>query len=299
LSSPIKTAEDYGTGKTVENFPVASRLIAPALRAPIFAYYRFARAADDIADHATLAPERKLELMQGLEDTLLGRRDVDPAARPLRAQCAARGLSPQHALDLLTAFRQDVTKRRYRDWDELMAYCRYSAMPVGRFVLDVHGESRDTWEPSDALCSALQIINHLQDCARDYRELDRVYVPLDSLQTHGLSVQALSEPRASPALLACLHEVARKTEALLPAAADLPLFVRNLRLGAETAVIVAVARKLTAWLLTRDPLSEPVHLSKMAALALAARASSLELTRRLLRACGAPAGRRNFRAGER
>ena len=82
-------------------------------------------------------------------------------------------------LDLLEAFRRDVTKLRYADWDELMDYCRYSATPVGRFVLDVHGESAPTWPANDALCAALQVINHLQDCAKDYREIDRVYLPLD------------------------------------------------------------------------------------------------------------------------
>ena len=100
----------------------------------------------------------------------------------LRAQLAARQLSPRHAQDLLTAFRMDVTKLRYRDWDDLIGYCTYSAMPVGRFVLDVHGESRATWPANDALCAALQIINHLQDCGKDYRDLDRVYIPLDGLR---------------------------------------------------------------------------------------------------------------------
>jgi hypothetical protein len=170
----MQTCEDFGTGKTRENFPVASRLIAPGLRAPIHAYYRFARAADDVADHARLEPAVKFELLDGLEATLLGRTDRDPAALPLRAQLRERALSPQHALDLLTAFRLDVTKHRYRDWDELMHYCRYSAMPVGRFVLELHGESRATWDASDPLCSALQVINHLQDCAKDYAALDRL-----------------------------------------------------------------------------------------------------------------------------
>jgi squalene synthase HpnC len=281
----MKTCEDYGTGKTQENFPVASRLVSRALRAPILAYYRFARAADDVADHPTLEPAAKFELMDGLEATLLGRSDLDPAALPLRAQLRERGLSPQHALDLLTAFRQDVTQRRYRDWDDLMNYCRYSAMPVGRFVLEVHGESRATWEASDALCSALQVINHLQDCALDYRALDRVYVPLDALQRYGLTVQALAEARASPQLRACLHSVARQNRALLPQAAQLPRLVKNLRLGAETAVIVAVARRLNGWLVERDPLSERVHLGRAEAVGLAALAAGSELLRRLV---GAP-----------
>ena len=112
-------------------------------------------------------------------------------------------LSPRHAQDLLTAFRMDVTKLRYRDWDDLIDYCSYSAMPVGRFVLDVHGESRALWPANDALCAALQIINHLQDCGKDYRDLDRVYIPLDALAEAGATVEALGadarRPRCSPA----------------------------------------------------------------------------------------------------
>ena len=89
-----------------------------------------------------------------------------------RSSCAGplleRGLSPRHAQDLLAAFKLDVTKLRYRDWDDLISYCELSAMPVGRFVCDVHGESRTVWPANDALCAALQIINHLQDCKDDY-----------------------------------------------------------------------------------------------------------------------------------
>jgi squalene synthase HpnC len=276
----MRTSEDYGTGKTRENFPVASRLIAPGLREAVHAYYRFARAADDVADHPTLEQALKFELLDGLEATLLGKTDRDPAALPLRAQLRARSLSPQHALDLLTAFRLDVTKRRYENWDELMHYCRYSAMPVGRFVLELHGESRTTWEASDPLCSALQVINHLQDCVKDYRALDRVYVPLDALARFDLTVQALDAPRATLQLRACLQSVARMNEALLPQASQLPRVVKDLRLGIETAVIAAVAHKLNRWLLERDPLSERVHLSRVEALWLATAAVVPELLRR-------------------
>lgn len=277
----MMTSEAYGTGKTRENFPVASHLIAPDLRPAILAYYRFARAADDVADHPTLEEAIKFQLLEGLEETLLGKTDRDPAALPLRAQLRARALSPQHALDLLTAFRLDVTKRRYQDWDDLMHYCRYSAMPVGRFVLELHGESRTTWVASDALCSALQVINHLQDCVKDYRALDRVYVPLEALARFGLTVQALDAARATPELRACLQSLAHKTGTLLPQAVQLPRLVKDLRLGVETAVIVAVARKLTRWLIERDPLSERVHLARIEALWLAAAAVVPELVRRL------------------
>ena len=169
-----------------ENFPVASFLIAPRLRAPILSFYLFARAADDIADHPSLSERDKFARLDSLEQTLLGKSDRAKVALSLRSVLMDRGLTPTHALDLLTAFRADVSKHRYADWDELMHYCRYSAMPVGRFVLDLHGEDRSVcsvWTYSDALCSALQVINHLQDCAKDYRALDRVYLPLDAMRT--------------------------------------------------------------------------------------------------------------------
>ncbi|MES1179725.1 MAG: squalene/phytoene synthase family protein, partial [Hyphomicrobium sp.] len=172
------------------------------------------------------------------------------------------------------------TKNRYTNWEELLEYCRYSAMPVGRFVLDVHGEARATWQHSDALCTALQIINHLQDCGKDYRNINRVYIPLDDLSAHGADVRALAEPVAPPGLLTCLQSLAIRTEKLLPEASLLPLSVADLRLAVETSVIVELARKLIAILKTRDPLSEPVHLSKPHAAMIAARAAAATLASR-------------------
>ena len=279
------TGADFKSGKTEhdENFPVASRLIAPRFRAPILAFYRFARAADDAADHATLGEAEKFALLDALEHTLTGKSDAAPDALPLRRALAATGLSARHPLDLLTAFRQDVTKRRYRDWDELMQYCRYSAMPVGRFVLDVHGESEETWAPSDALCSALQVINHLQDCAKDYRALDRVYVPLDSLLAHGTSVEALAAPAASPQLRACLTSLTDRVSLMMPLSAELPERVRNTRLALETAAIVKLANVLVGVLRTRDPLSKRVHLSSARAFFVAATAAGGVFSSRLAR----------------
>src|SRR3954462_6570002 len=204
-----------GKGHRDENFPVASWLIDARHRGIILAFYEFVRVADDIADHASLKPEDKLAQLDRLEANLLGSGDDNAEAVRLRIALAGRGLPPRHAQDLLTAFRLDVTKLRYKDWDDLIAYCTYSAMPVGRFVLDVHGESRATWPANDALCAALQINNHLQDCGKDYRDLDRVYIPLDSLRDTGAKVEDLGNDRASPALLTCLHEVAGRTGGLL------------------------------------------------------------------------------------
>src|ERR1044072_2721434 len=213
----MTTASDLRSGKTHrdENFPVASWIIHPRHRAPILAFYDFVRTADDIADHPSLEAETRLRLLDELEAGLLGHRDDQREAVVLREALAARGLSPRHARDLLTAFRMDVTKLRYDDSNELIHYCSDSAMPVGRFVLDVHGESTASWPASDAICAALQINNHLQDCGKDFRELNRVYIPRDALARHGASVEELGAPRASAALLSCLHELADRNEALL------------------------------------------------------------------------------------
>jgi squalene synthase HpnC len=250
-----------GKGHHDENFPVASRLIHPRHRAPILAFYEFVRVADDIADHPALAAPQKVALLDRLEDGLLGRAEPEPVAARLRAALSERALSPRHAQDLLTAFRMDATKLRYRDWDDLIHYCSYSAMPVGRFVLDVHGESRATWRANDALCAGLQIINHLQDCGRDYRDLDRVYIPQDAFDRHGAKVEALGEPKASSALRSCLMDVAGRTAMLLDDAQPFSAQVNDLRLGLEIAVIYRIARLLTQTLTRRDPLSERVHMS--------------------------------------
>jgi squalene synthase HpnC len=251
-----------GKGHRDENFPVASRLIHPRHRAPILAFYEFVRTADDISDHPTLAPQEKLDLMDRLEATLLGRNDDDPVGVALRVQLAARRLSPRHAQDLLTAFRMDVTKLRYRDWDDLIGYCTYSAMPVGRFVLDVHGESRAVWPANDALCAALQIINHLQDCAKDYRSLDRVYIPQDAFAEAGATVETLGADRASPALRGCIRKLAQRTGGLLRESRPFSAGIDDMRLALEVAVIQIFAERLVGLLGRRDPLSERVHLGK-------------------------------------
>ncbi len=251
-----------GKGHRDENFPVASRLIRPRHRGIILAFYEFVRVADDIADHTTLAPQQKLDLLDRLEAGLLGRHDDVPEAVALRRALSERKLAPRHAQDLLTAFRMDVTKLRYRDWDDLMNYCSYSAMPVGRFVLDVHGEDRATWPGNDALCAALQIINHLQDCKKDYRDLDRVYVPCEALAAAGATVEDIGKEASTPALRQCLQGLAARTGTLLEQSAAFSASIRDARLAFEVAVIQALACHLVAMLRTRDPLSERVHLTR-------------------------------------
>jgi squalene synthase HpnC len=270
-----------GKGSGDENFPVASVLIARRHRPAILAFYEFVRVADDIADHASLPPEEKLARLDRMEASLLGRHDEEPQGVQLRKVLAERSLSPVHAQHLLRAFRQDVTKLRYADWDDLIEYCRYSAMPVGRYVLDVHSESQATWPANDALCAALQIINHLQDCAKDYRALNRVYIPEDALHAHGLTVEALGASHASPALIRCLQDLARHTGMLLGESRPFAAMLNDTRLAMEVAAIQKLAERLVATLLVRDPLSESVHLRKSQMLVTGAAGAALGLWRSL------------------
>jgi squalene synthase HpnC len=279
-----------GKGHRDENFPVASRLIAARHRTPIMAFYAVARLADDIADHETATPEDKLARLDQVEASLTGAGQTVPAALRLRDVMAERGLANRHILDLLQAFRRDARQNRYADWAELMDYCRYSAAPVGRYVLDVHGEDRATWPASDALCAALQVINHLQDCGKDYRALDRVYLPLDVLAAAGVEVEALGEARASPALRAVIASLAARTGGLLAEARPLARQVRSARLAVEIAVIQRLAEDLVRRLQALDPLSERVHHRPLEALGLAARGAAATLAARLKGSASAPSG---------
>jgi squalene synthase HpnC len=278
----MTSASDLRSGKTHrdENFPVASWIIHPRHRALILAFYNFVRTADDIADHATLPADEKLRLLDLFEAELLGKGDTQKEAVNLRHALAERAMPPRHALDVLVAFRMDVTKLRYENWDDVIHYCRYSAMPVGRFMLDVHGESTSTWAASDALCAGLQINNHLQDCAKDFHNLNRVYLPRDALAAAGANVEMLGEAKSPPALLKCLQALAVRTETVLNESKSLAAEVKDFRLGLEISVIQAFADKIVGMLKVRDPLAERVHLSPLELLAQSVGGIAGEIARR-------------------
>lgn len=265
-----------GKGADDENFPVGSRLIARPLRPDVMRFYAFARAIDDIADNPALAPDDKIARLDAFAAALEG--GGDPAGGPapakavaLRESLRATGVPARHGLDLVAAFKQDAVKQRYADWRELMGYCRYSADPVGRFLLDLHGEDRGLWPFSDALCSLLQILNHLQDCADDYHRLDRVYLPESWLAAEGESVAALAGPAASPGLRRVIDRCLAGAEELLDPAGELPRRLASPRLAMESAAIVALARAITEALYRRDPLAERVVLPRTTKLTVALR----------------------------
>jgi hydroxysqualene synthase len=264
VNSVIEDVENWsGKGPRDENFPVGSIIIARKYREPMHRYYTFARNADDIADSSKLSAPDKIERLDVMEDVLLGRRpDGSPSATALRASLQETGVAPTHATDLLIAFRQDATKSRYATIDELYSYCRYSAAPVGRYVLDLHGEDHHCYLSSDALCTSLQVLNHIQDCAKDLAELDRCYLPQSLLDHFGAAVDDLRLTAETPLLRGVFATLLDRIEGLNHTAYELPKVVRNARLRLETGVIHGLAKRLTRRLRYNDPLASRIKLRK-------------------------------------
>lgn len=252
-----------GKGPGDENFPVGSFLVAPALRPHVSTFYAFARAADDIADDPRLPSEEKLRRFDAFEDALRGRETNGPGptqARLMRRSLAATGLGLGHALDLLAAFRQDAVKNRYRGWNELMAYCELSAAPVGRYLLDLHGEDPALRPQADALCAALQVLNHLQDCRTDHLALGRVYLPQDWMTEAGMDMDELGAAAASKAVRSVLDRALAGAGELLSHARPLPRRLANRRLAMEAAATAGLADRLAVRLARADPLARRVRL---------------------------------------
>ena len=235
-----------------ENFPVASWLLPRHLRRPVAVIYAFARQADDAADEGERSPESRLAELAAF-DSLLD--DVE-ANNP---QVSALGLAVadvirRHRLsvtlfrDLLSAFRQDVVQNRYRDFGEVMDYCRRSASPIGRLLLQLlkRNDARDI-ACADALCCALQLINFYQDLAQDYAENGRIYIPLNEMQRCNVNEEHFRTLRSDAAMQRLMHLQYERAYKLLRAGAPLAKRVSG-RFGFELRVVVlgarAVLRKL-------------------------------------------------------
>lgn len=265
MPTPVAPLTATGKNHSNENFPVGSWLVGPHERPAIHAFYQLVRLADDIADDPLLDPPPKLQKLRRLSDVLTHAHDEGhdaPQAVALRHVLQEKNITAQHARDLLHAFQQDAVKRRYNTWDELLDYCRYSAAPVGRYVLALHGEDEATWPANDALCAVLQITNHLQDMADDYRENDRVYLPLDILAQHGADPAMLAAATSPAPLKAAQRAMVEKLWPLLQQARQLPKQVRHFRLRLEISVIVSLATAMTHKLRRVDPLATNAKLNK-------------------------------------
>jgi len=250
-----------------ENFPVASRLVPRRLRTHVMAFYDFVRLADDIADDPHLEPEVKVAQLDALERALVSGIGTQPWLAPalqLKASLTATGISGLHARQMLQAFRRDAQGASCRSWSDLLLYCRYSANPVGRYLLDLHGETQAAAHASDALCTALQVLNHLQDCRSDWVELGRCYIPLDWFDEVGGSPEQLVEAAASRSVRAVLDRTLDHVDALLARADPLPRLIGDSGLRMEAAVILRIAKALASRLRRQDPLAMRVELGRMA-----------------------------------
>ena len=226
-----------------ENFPVASLLLPLAIRAPVAVIYAFARTADDLADEGNLAAEERLARLDAfgreLDAALAGHDSRDPVLR------ASADLISSHALpvalfhDLVTAFRTDITKKRYANFKEMMAYCQYSANPVGRLILHLTDQATPlNLKDSDHICSALQLINFLQDMDQDYRENDRIYLPQDQMRRLGVEEKHFRDQLTDDAMRLLFRQEVRRTRELMLEGASLGLRLPG-RLGLEIRAIVA------------------------------------------------------------
>ncbi len=242
-----RTAEAYAACLATarghyENFPVASVLLPRPIRGPVAAIYAYARRADDLADEGERAPEDRIAELDAmgrqLDRTTQGSRGDDPVFIALADAIGRFELPVPLFHDLLDAFRQDVDKRRYADFGELMQYCRRSANPVGRLLLHLTGTaSEQNLGCSDAICSALQLINFYQDLEQDYVENGRIYLPEDEMARFGVTEDHIRERTSDTGLRRLMHFQYQRADRLLRSGAPLGRALRG-RFGLEIRLIV-------------------------------------------------------------
>ena len=241
-----------------ENFPTASLILAKPLRAKVMAFYRFVRTADDIADSAELSAAEKLRRLATMNDTL-----DDPQTSLLEAAGLHRhAVGTAEARTMLVAFRQDATQTRYADWAALEDYCAHSANPVGRLLLRLHGDAGNTAgnAAAEGLCTALQVLNHLQDLVGDRASLDRIYLPQSWMNCAG-GEAAFFDP-SNPQRRAVLDAALDRVEEALDRASALPRLVRSRRLALQSAMTIGLARRLLDKLRGADPVLGRVAVGK-------------------------------------
>jgi len=255
-----------------ENFPVASKLLPAPIRPAVAVLYTFARTADDLADEEELNEQQRLDgldrLQDQLDDILFGRPTTDAIFHAL-SDVIDRFRIP-HGLfnDLLDAFRQDVIQNRYTDEAELLNYCKRSANPVGRAMLCLVGETAtEQLQHADAICTALQLINFLQDIAQDYHEMGRIYLPLDEMQRFGVSEQQIASGETTAELRALIDHQLERIERLLNEGSPLGTHLTG-RFGLEIRAIIAGAHKIVEKLHNQSDCFSRPRLSRLEKLSL-------------------------------
>lgn len=253
--------EDHRLG---ENFPVASWLLPSHCRENILIFYDFVRGLDNIADDPDTTPQERYNTLVSIQKAFSKQQvsSLPPWAQHYAHYCGKGEIHPSYGNTLMSAFLLDTQKTRYASWKELLDYCALSAAPVGRFVLDQCHESMANLRASDVLCNVLQILNHLQDMKQDYQNLDRIYLPLDMMQQHGVKEADLGADRMSAGLRQLSDKILLRCTKMLDEAGILMSSIRCHRVRLEVAWIHQLALRLLALLQQHDPLQQPIRLPK-------------------------------------
>lgn len=228
-----------------ENFPVGM-LVKPKFQTIIKAYYTVARFADDIADSSLLSKEEKIAKLNDIRDAFLNPLTGNSYMniRKLGKMFVAEQLDASLFTDLLVAFERDAEQKKISIWEELLDYCRYSAAPVGRFLLALHDENPSAYLPAENLCIILQILDHLGDIKDDYSLLRRVYIPDDILSQYNICKTDLGLSYTKPEIKEMLAEIIAKLEAMQADTKVLPSLIKDFRLRFEVCVILSLTNSM-------------------------------------------------------
>lgn len=251
--------------KHQENFPVGMMMFNKNIRKIVADYYRFARYADDIADNPHLKPQNKVEKLYELEEIFTGQKSYKGQklkfVQTLKDEFAKHNLSPDLATDLLIAFRKDSLGFDYQTWGQLVDYCKYSAAPVGKFMLAVHQENPSTFLPATSLCVALQIVNHVQDLKYDVSLLKRLYLPAEIMKKYHLRQEDLVQNKSSISVQKAVKHIMEKTLGLVKEGSILPELIKSLSLRIEVCIILSLTNIMIKKILKGDILAQEIKLS--------------------------------------
>ena len=256
-----------GKSYSDENFPVASFLMTKKIRSIVRVFYFFARMADDIADHQKLSSNQKKNILLFFDNAISkSKKTNNKILDKMIAKFKELPSGKKYSRNLLKAFMMDASNKKYKNWNDLLYYCKFSANPVGRFVIDAVNERKNIekiYEASDNLCTALQIINHIQDCKKDFKELNRVYIPESFFKKYSLDKKILRKSKSEENFERLKIEI---IDNVLTSLRKTKLGLREIqswRLRKETLIILNIAKRLCNLLKINDPLEKQIKLSRI------------------------------------
>ena len=256
-----------GKSHSDENFPVASFLMTKKIRSIVRVFYFFARMADDIADHQKLSSNQKKKILLFFDNAISkSKKTNNKVLDKMIARFKELPSGKKYSRNLLKAFMMDASNKKYKNWNDLLYYCKFSANPVGRFVIDAVNERKNIekiYEASDSLCTALQIINHIQDCKKDFKELNRVYIPESFFKKYSLDKKILRKSKSEENFERLKIEI---IDNVLTSLRKTKLGLREIqswRLRKETLIILNIAKRLCNLLKINDPLEKQIKLSRI------------------------------------